>query len=530
VEKNDILQRIFEDTKERAHYLSKIIWSSPGFMYVKDTSSRYVACNENFAKAAGVMCPEDIIGKKDYELAWESFQAQSLRTGDVEVLTGASHINFEESQLQNDGLYRTVLANKIPIYDDLGKVIGIFGNYFDITERKKQEKDLLNAKKQAEEANKAKSEIVANISHDLRTPLSAILGMTDAALNSQDPEIYREALVGVLESGKNLLNLIEDILTYASVEHTQEKNKYSSFALNELIEGIRLSTETNAQKKGLEFIVENQFKKNQYVYSDKLSIRRIIVNLIGNAIKFTEKGSVHVILYAGPPSETCPDLMTLNITIKDTGIGMQKKDLGKIFDRFSRLSPTYVLGNMSSGLGLTIVQDLLLKLQGSIRVESEPAQGTTFHCKIPLHFIATPQSIMTNKKETNEKIPFQNQASTIKVLVVEDSKPIRLAMAMLLKHLGSQLTFATTGEEALAKPINDFDIVLMDLSLGDLTGLEVTRALRKKFGNSTPIIALTAHALEKDKEACLSAGMNDFITKPVLLETLKQLFIKFNLL
>ena len=531
MEKNNTLRSIFEDTKERAYYLDKVIWSSPGFMYVKDINSRYVVCNENFAKAAGALQAKDIIGKKDYELDFGSSEAQSLRTGDVEVLTGTAHINFEESQLQSDGQYRTVLANKIPIYNDQGKVIGIFGNYFDISERKNQERALLTAKKQAEEANKTKSEFVANISHDLRTPLSAILGMADAALNSKDPHTYQDALKGILESGKNLLNLVEGILNYASLEHTQHKSEHVTFSLDHLIEAIRLSTEPNAQSKGLELIVENQCKKNQYIHSDKLSIRRIIVNLIGNAIKFTEHGSVHAIFYPGPPGEICPDLLTLNIVIKDTGIGMKKKDLGKIFDRFSRLSPTYVTGHTSSGLGLTIVSQLLLELHGSIRVESELDFGTTFHCTIPLQFIASPQlEDVESTEEPTENFPLHSQNSTIKILIVEDSKPIRLAMAMLLKHLGSHIIFATTGEEALAQPINDFDIVFMDISLGDLSGVEVTKILRKKYGNSTPIIALTAHVQEKDKQNCLAAGMNDFITKPVLLDTLKKLFIKFNLI
>jgi CheY-like chemotaxis protein len=370
---------------------------------------------------------------------------------------------------------------------------------------------------------------VANISHDLRTPLSAILGMTDAALSSKDPEVYRETLEGILESGKNLSHLIEDILNYASIEHKQTQNDQTTFDLEEFIGSTRLATEPNAHKKGLRLIIDNQCQPNQFVHADKKSLRRIIVNLIGNAIKFTDKGHITLTLSQGTANELSPELMTLNIAIQDTGIGMKQHDLGKIFNRFSRLSPTYSSGQTSSGLGLTIVQQLLLQLHGTIDVESTPGIGTTFYCKIPLQFVDAPQ-VPKKLANTDDDILLPNeQQRIINILVVEDSEPVRRAMNMLLKNIGAQVTFANTGKEAITMPINRFDMVFMDVGLGETSGIEVTKTLRDKHGHGTPIVALTAHAQEKDRQNCLEAGMNDFLTKPVLLDTLKKLLHSFDL-
>ena len=212
--------------------------------------------------------------------------------------------------------------------------------------------------------------------------------------------------------------------------------------------------------------------------------------------------------------------MTLNIMIKDTGIGMEKKDLGKIFDRFSRLSPTYETGQSSSGLGLTIVQQLLLQMHGTISVESEVGQGTTFHCSIPMKFIAPPKE--QKPSYIVDKVTPKPNKQTLNILVVEDSKPVQRAMQMLMKHVGATISFADNGEQAINTDITPFDIVFMDLGLGDMTGIEVTHILREKYDSDIPIVALTAHAREDDKAKCLEAGMKDFITKPILLDSLKN--------
>mgnify|MGYP000226696987 CR=1 FL=1 len=535
MEIQDIQHHIFEDSLEREHYLSSVIWASPGFIYIKDIHSKYIACNENFARATGISSYEEIIGKTDYDLDWGAAEASFFRHSDLEILSGKVKVNFEEQQFQTNGKTHTLLANKIPLYNKHGKIIGIYGNYYDITERKEKEKALVEAQKKAEKANLAQSEFVTNISHDLRTPLAAILGMTEAALASDKPRIYKETLEGVLESGKHLLTLVEDILNYARVQHDENKPDNTTFSLDELLDAIRLSTENSAIQKGLKFSIENQCRKHQFVYSDKKAIRRIITNLIGNAIKFTLHGSINISIYPGQPSILSPTLMTLNIVVKDTGIGMQKKDLGKIFDRFSRLSPTYITGHASSGLGLTIVQQLLLQLHGTIQVESEPGRGTTFHCSIPLEFTATPKKINEQSyTHIEEDKPIESsplsKSRALQILVVDDSKPVRRAMDMLLKHLGAEVHFAINGQDALATAINNFDIVFMDMGLGDFSGIAITKQLRREHGNNTPIIALTANALDKDKQQCLDAGMNDFITKPILLESLKKLLKSYQLI
>jgi signal transduction histidine kinase/CheY-like chemotaxis protein len=535
----DILQPIFENSTERAHYLSYVIWASPGFVYIKDIHSKYIACNENFALAAGAQSHHEIIGKTDYDLPWGATEANFFRTSDIEILSGKVKVNFEEQQLQNNGKTHTLLANKIPLYDEHRNIIGIYGNYFDITDRKEREKSLLEAKRQAEESNIAQSENVVNISHDLRTPLAAILGMTEAALHSKEPESYKEALEGVLDSGKHLLTLVEDIQNNASAQHKAPVVEYAAFCLDHLISAIHLSMNSVAKQKGLDFTIDNECPKYQYIRSDRKSLRRIMTNLIGNAIKFTPTGSVQVTIYPGPPSQLFPNLMTLNITVKDTGIGMKKKDLGTIFGRFSRLAPTYITDHSSTGLGLTIVQQLLLDLNGKINVESELGSGTTFHCSIPLEFIALDeedkaqithddQPVIDEEKEI-QQLPAK-KTSMAKVLVVEDSRPVRRAMRMLLKHLNTDVSFAFSAEDALKISINEYDIILMDISLGDTSGIEVTKQLRKKHGNRTPIIALTAHSQEKNRQLCLAAGMDNYLTKPIRLELLRELFRSYHLI
>jgi PAS domain S-box-containing protein len=518
---------IFQSTQERADYLAKVIWSSPGFMYVKDVHSRYVICNENFAKASGFFQLKDIVGKKDNELAFSDAEVRSFQEDDALVLSGVSHLNVEESQLQSDGNYRTILAKKVPFRDDEGSIIGIYANYFDITEKKNREKELLQSKKNSEKVCQLQAQLIADIRGIVQTPVCAMMGMSEAALHSADPISYREALEGVIASGKKCIQALEDLQKYQNSNQDENADEFSSFYLNDLLESIRVSVKLSAQKKGVELIIENLCQSTQCVHSNPLAMRKIIVNLIEHAILNTYREKIHVIYYLGPPGELGDDAMTFHSVIKDANIDIDKSELGKILNRFSRTSPTYVTSHSGLGSPLYVASLLIQSMRGTLRIEGDQGRASTIHCMIPVQCLAKVQG---HPRETQPEVvhfPSSHTQFTQTILVLENTKPIKLAMEMLLKHLGCHVTFKTV-QDALVQPVYDFDMIFVDFNGCLDESCEVIVSLRKHYGDHTPIIGLSSHALAKDEKAFMALGLTACIEKPVSLDVLKKIFTQFH--
>ncbi len=519
--KNKASQVVYKALVE--NHLSNLIETIPGYMYVKDINLVYLACNKNFAQVAGLSDPKEILGKTDYDLPWGETEAKTFRNGDLEVLAGSPKVNFEEPQHQADGKEKIVLANKVPLYDENKKIVGVLGTYVDITSLKETNKGLQKAKEQAEESNRLKSDFVANVSHDFRTPLSTILGMAEAALLANELDRYKECVATIFGSGKHLLSLVEDIIEYYQLEQNNYRSRVCEYLLTDLIEDIEEVVRYRAENKNISLIIKNEIKGKTIIEADCKAIKRVLINLVDNAIKFTEKGYVELCLSIDK-SEKHQGQSKMIIVIKDTGVGIKKSDQKKIFDRFSRLSPSYMNQHVSTGLGLTIVKQLLQSLGGCVSLKSVSGKGTEFLCEIPVNI----------KQEVEKKEAYFAEGNgcflkgNVKnVLVVEDVFQVRRMLELLLKELGAKVTFAACGKEALTKDFNDYDLVLMDLGLGDMTGIEVVEKAVRKNKIKTPIVALTAHARKNDKIECINSGMSGFITKPVLIDDLREIIEEF---
>jgi signal transduction histidine kinase/ligand-binding sensor domain-containing protein/ActR/RegA family two-component response regulator len=369
-------------------------------------------------------------------------------------------------------------------------------------------RDLTAARARAEQASRAKSEFVANMSHEMRTPLNAVIGFTHLALQlAAQPEVV-EYLRNVDLSAKGLLSLINDILDFSKAESGHVKIVPVAFALRPFIADIASILGREASRRNLELksIVEDSTP--EWVLADQGRLRQVLVNLLGNAIKFTSRGGVTL--------EVAHAADQLNFTVSDTGIGVPPEKQDTIFEAFQQADNSTSRRYGGTGLGLTISKKLVESMGGQIRLHSEPGKGSTF--RFSIH--APSSSPLPPAAQTSEEMP----ARPMKILVVEDNRVNQALILALLRKRGHTTAVAGNGVEALAAIERDlFDLVLMDIQMPEMDGLEAVRRIRKaetSTGLRLPVVAMTAQAMAGDREAILAAGMDDYLEKPIQLARL----------
>jgi signal transduction histidine kinase/BarA-like signal transduction histidine kinase len=428
------------------------------------------------------------------------------------------------------GEIRWIEDYSIPIYDNTGNCICFAGIARDITDEKLHEQELIKAKQQAEEANAAKSEFLAIMSHELRSPLNGIMGMTQLLQSRSLSTEQQEQVNIILQSSQVLLRLINDILDFAKADTGSMNFEHTLFNLKELSSSLYEQYIFKAQEYQLKFQINYDSQIPGFLLGDPQRLSQVIKNLIENAFKFTEKGSITVDIRLETQGS---DFALITISVKDTGIGIPSEHLNTIFEKFKQVRPSeesrFTRKHQGVGLGLAIVKQLIEQMGGTITVKSEPGKGTEFICRLKFEL-----PIDTSPKETTENIV--NLAAIeakflagLKVLLVEDNLVNQKVAFAMLEDLGCQIDIANTGNESLEKlKNNNYDLVLMDISLPDISGLEVTQKLREiESGPKTPIIALTAHALADDIQLCLNAGMNACLTKPLIQKDLFNMLMKY---
>lgn len=520
----------------------------PAPIYWEDINSVLLGGNEAVFSATGAMLAEAYVGKSLFEL-YPPDMAEHIKRHNEEVMRTGKILSQEEAIRDiATGELKYFTAIKAPLRDDDGNIIGIVGTSIEITEQKKLLEEVKLAKENAEEANQAKTEFIANMSHDIRTPLSGIIGMSrflEEKTNSPEEKQYAR---WVNESGEQLLKLLNGVLDIVSAAHVSEHDVLAEcFDLRQSIDDIAQLEKPSIHAKKLEFKVDIDEHIPQFIVSDRFKLNRILLNLVGNAIKFTSQGTIVLSIKQIAKYQ---NMVELKFSVSDTGPGIPTSLQSKVFEQFYRVVPSYKNDHQGHGVGLHIVEKYVSLLGGKIQLESVEGKGTLFYFIIPLTIgeetnscvksVTTTTSAKINdipKSLTNNPVksspPLSKHDSRVSLLLVEDNEIALRMIEMLAEKIGCRYTSVTNGEDALELiKLGKFDLLITDIGLPGISGNELTRQIRiweKELNHPyLPIIGLTAHGLVEAENESIQAGMNQVLSKPIKLPVLQAVLSQFS--
>ena len=469
-----------------------------------DLEDTIIYANQSFCDMSAYSLAE-LKGKKAAELFVVEHHKQIISQKNELRKTHESD-GYELEVKNKNGENRWWFVSGAPNYNDRGQLVGSIGIHLDISDHKLLEKELAKAKSIAEAAAKAKELFLANMSHEIRTPLNVIIGMirqlTKESLTA-DQHFYINQSAS---SAKHLLTILNNVLDVAKIESGDMEILENGFSPSALLYNVHSIMYSQAIEKNLKFKLNASPDLKPVLIGDDTRLRQVFINLVGNSIKFTQAGSI--MLNAEVISETDTH-QTILFEVVDTGIGMSEEFITRIFDKFSQEQNESNRRYEGTGLGMTISNDLIRLMGGNLKVDSIKSVGTTF--KFELNFrIGKPEQLVSNNQQIQ-----QNIFKSCKALLVEDNEMNRFIAIQSLDFLGFETTEAENGKIAIELASkNSYDIILMDIQMPVMDGVEATEYIREQLNLKTPIIALTANAFKHDIELYLNKGMNDFITKP----------------
>ena len=442
---------------------------------------------------------------------------------------------FETQLRKKDGTKVWVSICGRAINDDSGNFSYIQGSFEDISERKHAQQMFKKAKQIAEEASRAKSEFLTIMSHEIRTPLNAIIGMTRLTLTTELNKTQKEYLDAVLISSDHLMSLLNNILDFSKIEAGKFVLEERAFDIEALLNDMMTMFSFQAQKKNLT-LTYSTGQIPRYVIGDIHRLRQILVNLVGNAIKFTKSGaiSIHVTSTGGLQKDDNSTFSELLFSIKDTGVGIPSDKLSNIFNDFTQIHDANTVETGGTGLGLTITRQLIHLMEGDIWVESRNGEGSTFHFKIKLAQASEEQAkeVWNQSLSTFSESKGKQVYNHSKILIAEDFEVNRKLLVPFLEQFGHSVTTVENGKEVLEILLDrEFDIILMDINMPIMDGIEATKKIRNNINpniSKIPIVALTAHAIKGDRERFLSVGMDEYISKPIQGEELLNCIENFS--
>ena len=569
----DITERKLAEQELRSakQFIEEIINSIPVRVFWKDRNLIYLGCNQIFAEDAGLANPKEIIGKDDFQMVWRD-QAELYQSDDKQIIeNGSKRLNFEEPQTTSEGDIITLLTSKIPLRNSFGEIIGMLGTYMDITELKRVKEEILRlnteleekvqkrtaelrkinislqqeieehrqtannliqAKLAAEQANRAKSEFLSNMSHEIRTPMNAILGYTELMtpqLTDKTQIIYLES---IKLSGKTLLSLINDILDLSKVEAGKMELQFGYIDTDSFFDELKNIFSVPIEEKDLNFMLDIHPDTPAGLYVDEIRLRQILVNLIGNAVKFTDKGYIKLSVWTENPQilqsgkAKTEESVDLIMEVEDTGIGISSEYQKVIFNSFQQVDGKSSKKYAGTGLGLAITRRLTELMKGTISVESSLNKGSTFRLLI---------LDVTLLREVEKKDPvlsinpdyiFFDEAN---IIIADDVSQSRKILVDILRNTNLKIIEAENGEQAfnMAREIIP-DLIIADIRMPVMDGFGLLKVLKKdKKLKHIPVIAYSASVMKSSKEKIWASKFAGLLAKPIQIAGLYVELMKY---
>ena len=488
--------------------MQALIDTIPNPIFYKGPDTRFLGCNWAYEQAFGIRAA-DLVGKCTLDLTYhteadrQAYQADSER-----VIAEAGRVSREVRMTFADGSIHDVLYSATGFVNRDGSPGGMVGVVVDISMLKNAERDAQRARAAAEAAASAKADFLANMSHEIRTPMNAIIGLTHIALQTELTAKQRGYLEKVESAGKSLLGIVNDILDFSKIEAGMMPIELTDFSLGHVLGQVADLLAPKAAEKRLALQVDCASDVPDTLVGDPLRIQQILLNLVGNALKFTSQGSVSVAVRLA--SATGMPLR-LRFEVTDTGIGMTPEEQQRLFAPFTQADTSTTRRYGGTGLGLSICKRLVELMNGEIGVTSESGQGSCFFFELPLA-AGSGQIAPTGQSHSTAADLLRGK----RVLLVEDNEVNREMAEEILRSAGLEVDTAVNGMEAVELATGGYDAILMDCNMPLMDGFEATRRIRAgRVGQDVPILAMTASVLLGDRELCMAAGMNDHVSKPI---------------
>lgn len=515
----DITEKIKIKSKlNHAHLLMRyIIEHNRSAIAVHDKDMNYIFVSDRYIRDYNV-ANKNIIGKNHYEVFPDL--PQKWRDVHQRVLKGEVVSEEDDPFVRQDGTVDWTRWECRPWFEEDGNIGGLIVYTEVINAQKNAEQVLIKEKEKAEAATKAKSAFLANMSHELRTPLNGIVGVTQLLKTSEMNEEQIQFLDLILKSSNRLARLLSDILDISKIESEMLTIRNEKFCLNELIESIEETFQISAKENNTIFECLIDCKTPTILSGDLERLRQIMFNFVGNAIKFSKNGQV--IFGVSPIRSWKANKVRLLFSIEDTGIGISETDLKKLFNPFVQVENTYTRNYQGAGLGLSIAKKLTHLMKGNICIDTALNEGTNIY--VALYFDKQPDRL--EYISTTSNFPNSNLRS-MNILLAEDDPSNRLPTYLILQKFGHTVSLAENGKQVLEMiSKNDFDLIFMDIQMPIMNGVEATIAIRaleeRKNMKRTPIIAMTAYAMDGDRDKFLGAGMDDYLSKPLNIREMEK--------
>lgn len=467
---------------------------------------------------------EEVIGKLRFIDVLDDASAETVKRRFPQFKKNGELRELRLSMMSKKGFIIPVSLNAIAIYNDQDEYVSSRSTVFDVSEQEKIEEELKDAKRMADESAHVKEQFLANMSHEIRTPINAVIGFTNL-LQKTSLSVEQEHFVHLVQSAsESLLTIINDILDISKIEAGMLRIEKSPFSLRGLCSSLETMFQHRVQEKSLSLSIHIQENIPDTLTGDAVRLTQILVNLISNAIKFTQHGGISIVII--PVKET-DSRVRLRFSVKDSGIGIPTEKLDTVFERFEQGETNTTRQYGGTGLGLSIVRNLIHLQHGNISVKSEAGNGTEFLFELEYEILP-----MNDSQKNGQHFDLVESGNGlfegVKILAVEDNQMNQLLMKHTFQGWNLNFELAENGQQALDKLDRDkYDLVLLDIQMPVMDGYLTARTIRHELKSNIPIIAMTAHAMAGEREKCLSHGMNDYISKPIQEKELLGLLKKY---